>query len=93
MEILLWQEVMEAGDNNGVDFHSDEDRFNLAFAKYVEKYVADPNARDTMVQPLNISVFWFPVTFDVTKHIRRVRTIFRYLPRLPGDAVSNDAQI
>ena len=90
----LWQEVIEAGDDNGVDFDADKDGFDLVFAKYVvKKYVADPNARDTMVQALNKLVFRFPVTFDVAKHIRRVRTIFRYLPRLPGNAVSNDAQI
>ena len=61
----LWQEVMEAGDNNGVDFDADEDGFNSAFAKYVKKYEADPNARDIMVQALNTSVFGFPVAFDV----------------------------
>ena len=38
-------------------------------AKYVKKYVADPNARDKMVQALNTTVFWFIVSLDVAKHI------------------------
>ena len=30
---------------------------------------------------------------DVAKHIRRIRTLYRYLPKLPGDVVTMDAQI
>ena len=63
----------------------------MAFKFYVKKYVADPNARDTMVQALNTSAFRFIIALDVAKHICRLRTIFRYLPRLPGDAVTNEA--
>ena len=82
----LWQEVMVAGDDAGVAFVADEDGFDQAFTKYVQKYVADPNARDTMLNQINTSVFRFPVTSDVAKHIRRIRTVYRYFPKLPGDA-------
>ena len=85
--------MLQKGDANGVTFDADAAGFNLTFAKYVTKYVADPNARDTMVQALNTSAFHFIIALDVAKHIQRLRTIFRYLPRLPGDAVENEATI
>ena len=46
-----------------------------------------------MVQALNTGTFRFIIALDVAKHIRRLQTIFQYLPRLPGDAVVNEAQI
>ena len=89
----LWQEVMETDDDDGNDFAVDKDGFNQAFTKYVRKYVVDPNARDTMITQLNKAVFWFPVTSDVAKHIRKIRTVYQYLPKLPGDTVATDANI
>ena len=55
--------------------------------------MADPNTGDTMVQALNTAVLWFIIALDVTKHIQRLQKTFRYLHRLPGDAVTNEAQI
>ena len=45
----LWQEVLQNRDDGQNEFGADEAGFNLAFEFYVKKYVADPNARDTMV--------------------------------------------
>ena len=84
---------MEAGDDAGVAFVANEDGFDLAFTKYVRKYVTDPNARDTMLNQINTSMFRFPVTSDVAKHIRRIKTVYRYFPRLPGDAETTDTNV
>ena len=78
-------------DDNNDEFDADKAGFNLAFEFYVKEYVADPNVRDTMVQALNIGTFRFIIALEVAKHISRLRTIFQYLPRLPGDAVVNMA--
>ena len=60
----------------------------------MQKYVADPNARDTQFQAFNGGAFQFVIAIgDVAKHIRRIRTLYRYLPKLPGDVVTTDAQI
>ena len=90
----LWDEVLNDGDDNGVAFDRDEAGFNLSITFYVSKYVADPNARDTLFQAFNGGSFRFIIAIgDVAKHIRRIRTIYRYLPKLPGDVVTTDAQI
>ena len=90
----LWDEVLNDGDDNGVAFDRDEAGFNLSITFYVAKYVADPNARDTLFQAFNGGSFRFIIAIgDVAKHIRRIRTLYRYLPKLPGDVVTTDAQI
>ena len=90
----LWDEVLNDGDDNGVAFDRDEVGFNLSIEFYVRKYVADPNARDTQFQAFNGGSFRFIIAIgDVAKHIRRIRTLYRYLPKLPGDVIATDAQI
>ena len=90
----LWDEVLNDGDDNGVAFDRDEAGFNLSIEFYVRKYVADPNARDTQFQAFNGGLFRFVIAIgDVAKHIRRIRTLYRYLPKLPGDVIATDAQI
>ena len=91
----IWTEVIDSGDDNDVAFAQDAAGFELAMASYVKKYVADPNARDTMVAALNTNKFRFGLNEDksVERHIRRLRTIIRYLPLLPGDAVVNPASM
>ena len=89
----IWNEVLAEGDENDDPFDQTEAGFDLAVSFYVRKYVADPNARDTMVASLNTNKFRFGLNEDksVEKHIRRLRTIIRYLPLLPGEAVVNPA--
>ena len=55
-----------------------------------EKYIADPNGRDTIVQ-----CFKFNLCKDESAetHIRRLRTIIRYLPSLQGDTVVGPNQL
>ena len=90
----LWDEVLADGDDNGVAFDRTEVGFNLSIKFYVSKYVADPNARDTLFQAFNGGSFRFIIAIgDVAKHIRRIRTLYRYLPKLPGNVVTTDAQI
>ena len=55
----LWDEVLQDGDKNGVAFNRDEAGFNLTIEFYVQKYVADPNARDTQFQAFNGRAFRF----------------------------------
>ena len=56
--------------------------------------MADPNTRDTQFQAFNAGSFRFIIAIgDVAKHIRRIRTLYRYLPKLPGDVVTTGAQI
>ena len=75
-------------------FDAEEAGFDLSFKFYVRKYVVDPNAReDTIALALNTGTFWFIIALDVAKHIWHIRTIFQYLLKLPGDIVTNDAQI
>ena len=96
MEIQLrsGNEVLADGGDIDEVFDADEEGFNLAFDFYVMKYVTDPNGRDTMLQALNTRAFRFGIgEQSVAKHIRRLRTIFRYVPRLPGDAVVAPAQV
>ena len=76
----LWDEVLVDGDDNGVAFDRDKAGFNLVITFYVSKYVADPNARDTLFQAFNGGSFQFIIAIgDVAKHIRRIRTLYRYL--------------
>ena len=90
----LWDKVLNDGDNNGVAFDRDEAEFNLSIEFYVRKYVADPNARDTQFQAFKGGSFRFIIAIgDVAKQIRRIRTLYRYLPKLPGDVITTDAQI
>mmetsp|Transcript_19440 Transcript_19440/g.21754 ORF Transcript_19440/g.21754 Transcript_19440/m.21754 type:complete len:199 (-) Transcript_19440:196-792(-) len=93
----IWTETIARGDerNNNDPFAQTAAGFELAMRAYVKRYVADPNARDTLVAALNTNKFRFGQTDDksVERHIRRLRTIIRYLPLLPGDAVVNPASM
>ena len=89
----IWTEVLASGDENDDPFPDTADGFDDAMASFIRKYVADPNARDTMVAALNTNKFRFGQgeNKSVEKHIRRLRTIIRYLPLLPGEVVVNPA--
>lgn len=66
----LWDAVLQDGDNNDDPFDRDEAGFNLSIIFYVQKYVADPNVRDTQFQAFSMGAFRFIIAIgDVAKHI------------------------
>ena len=66
----LWDAVLQDGDNNDDPFDRDEAGFNLSIIFYVQKYVADPNVRDTQFQAFSMGVVRFIIAIgDVAKHI------------------------
>ena len=93
----IWNEVLDGGDALNQPFDEDEAGFDLAFEFYVKRYVADPNGRDTLAHALNTRAFRFGLEeggeLKVERHVRRIKTVVRYLPELPGTIVVGPTQL
>ena len=53
----VWDEVFVEGDADGDPFAENEEGFNNIVTNYIKKYVADPNAKETLLQALNTDEF------------------------------------
>ena len=55
--VEVWDEVFLEGDTDGDPFAENEEGFNNIVTNYIKKYVADPNAKETLLQALNTDEF------------------------------------